>query len=194
MKIRELERDDVGDAVRILVLSFERELNFIFRDIELARGVLFKFFSNYRENCFVAEDERILGFASYSTKKMPISKHLRKELGFLQGLKVSLLIEYLCPKPKRGEGVINFIAVSPLRRNQGIGSILLKKIIEDAEGEGVKRLKVNVSVKNDTGIGLFTKFGFEIDKMLDNSFSEKNFGQRQWYVMKLDLKPKSRIS
>lgn len=187
MRIRELERDDVGDAVRILILSFERELNFIFRDIELAREVLFKFFSSYHENCFIAEDERILGFASYSTKKMPISKHLRKELGFVQGLKISLLLSYLCPKPKRGEGVINFIAVSPLRRDQGIGSLLLHKIIEDAESEGVKRLKVNVSVENDAGIGLFTKFGFKIDKMLDNSFAERNFGQRQWYVMKLEL-------
>lgn len=187
MRVRELEKSDVGDAVRILVLSFEKELNFIFRDIELARELFFKFFSDYNENCFVVEEERVLGFASYSVRKMPISKLLRKELGFVNGFKTSLLISYLCPKPKRKEGVINFIAVSPLRRNRGAGSLLLSKIIEDARDKGVRRLKSYVSLENDAGIGLFTKFGFEVDKMLDNSFAEKNFGQRQWYLMKLEL-------
>jgi len=187
MRVRELEKSDVGDAVRILVLSFEKELNFIFRDIELARELFFKFFTDYNENCFVVEEERVLGFASYSTKKLPISKLLRKELGLVNGFKTSLLISYLCPKPKKREGVINFIAVSPLRRNLGLGSHLLSKIIENARDKGVRRLKCYVSLENDAGIGLLTKFGFEVDKMVDNSFAEKYFGQRQWYLMKVEL-------
>ncbi len=187
MRVRELEKSDVRDAVRILVLSFDRELNGIFNDVELARELLFKFFSDYSENCFVAEGGRVVGFASYSTRKMPVSKFLRRELGFVKGIKTSLLIDYLCPKPKKGEGTINFIVVSPLRRNSGVGSTLLSRIIEDAREKGVRSLKSYVSVENDAGIGLFTKFGFEIEKMLDNSFAEKNFGQKQWYLMRLEL-------
>lgn len=187
MKVRELEKKDVRDAVRILILCFDRELNGIFGDVELARELLFRFFSIYSENCYVAEAERVVGFASYSSKKVPISSFLRKELGFMKGTKASLLIRYLCPVPKRGEGVLNFVAVSPLRRNEGVGSALLSKIIEDAGKKGIKSLKSYVSVANDAGIGLLIKFGFKVEKMIDHSFAEKNFGVRQWYLMRLKL-------
>ncbi len=187
MKIRDLEKEDVKDAVRILILSFDRELNSILRDIELAREIFFKFFSKYRENCIVAEAERIVGFASFSVQKPPLSAFLRSEMGFVRGLKTSLLLSYLCPKPKKGEGVINFIAVSPLRRNSGVGSALLSEIIDRAQDYGLRCLKCYVSVANDAGIGLLTKHGFVIEKMIDNSFAERNFGQRQWYLMKLEL-------
>ncbi len=187
MKIRDLERDDARDAVRILILSFDRELNSIFGDIELAREIFFKFFSRYQDGCIVAEAERVVGFASFSVRKTPISAFLRSEMGFVRGLKTSLLLSYLCPKPKKGEGVINFITVSPLRRNSGIGSALLSEIIDRARDYGLRCLKCYVSVANDAGIGLLTKHGFVIERMIDNSFAERNFGQRQWYLMKLEV-------
>ncbi len=102
---------------------------------------------------------------------------MRDELGFVKGLKASLLIRYLCPKPKRGVAVINFIAVSPLRRNSGVGSALLEEIVDRVKGEGGREIDCYVSVDNDAGIGLLTKFGFEISKMLDNRFAEKILGQ-----------------
>ncbi|WP_202319391.1 GNAT family N-acetyltransferase [Archaeoglobus neptunius] len=191
MRVRNLEARDSKDAARILILSFERELNGIFGDIELARELFFKFFGQYTENCFVVEEGRIIGFASYSSGNTPISDFLKRELGFVRGLKTSLLIRYLCPKPKRGEGVINFIAVSPLRRNCKAGSALLERIVEDASEKRLRLLKVYVSVDNDAGIGLFTKYGFEIEKMIDHRFAEKNFGFRQWYLMKKELDPQS---
>lgn len=187
MRIRDLKESDVRDAVRILILSFDRELNSVFKDIELAREIFFKFFSTYQDGCIVAEAERIVGFASLSVKKTPLSSFLRSEMGFVKGLKTSLLLSYLCPKPKKGEGVVNFIAVSPLRRNSGIGSALLGEIISRAQNHGLRCIKCYVSVANDAGIGLLTKYGFVIEKMIDNSFAERNFGQRQWYLMKLNL-------
>ena len=188
MRVRELEREDARDAVRILVLAFSRELNGIFGDTELARELFFKFFSMHTEECLVAEAERIIGFASYSFRqRLPVSGFLKKELGFVRGLKASLLIRYLCPKPKKGRAVINFIAVSPLRRNSGAGSALLEKIVERVREGGGREIECYVSVDNDSGIGLLTKFGFEIAKMLDNRFAEKNFGAKQWYLMRLHL-------
>ena len=187
MRVRDLERDDVRDAVRILILSFDRELSSIFKDIELARDIFFKFFSMYSDNCVVAEAERIIGFASFSTEKTPLSGFLRSEMGFVRGLKTYLLLRYLCPKPKKGEGTINFIAVSPLRRNSGVGSALLDEIIRRGREKGIRTLKCYVSLSNDAGIGLLTKHGFEIEKMVETSFAEKNFGQRQWYLMRLRL-------
>ncbi|WP_456329563.1 N-acetyltransferase family protein [Archaeoglobus sp.] len=188
MRVRKLEKEDARDAVRLLILAFSRELNGIFGDTELARGLFFKFFSTHTEECLVAESERIVGFASYSFRqRLPVSDFLRKELGFVKGVKASLLIRYLCPKPKKGKAVINFIAVSPLRRNSGVGSLLLEKIIESVREGGGKEIECYVSVDNDEGIGLLTKFGFEIAKMLDNRFAEKNFGAKQWYLMRLQL-------
>jgi len=88
MRVRELEDGDIRDAVRILVLSFSRELNGIFGDIELARELFFKFFSLQRKECLVAESDRIVGFASYSFRqRLPISGFLRRELGFVRGVR-----------------------------------------------------------------------------------------------------------
>ena len=185
LQVRELEPGDVRDAVRILVLSFERELFGIFSDLELAREILFEYFSLYRDGCYVAESERVLGFSMASFAPPPIGKFLRSKLGIVQGTKLSLLISYLCPKPGLGEVTINFIAVSPLRREKGVGSALLSRIIEDAKKVGKREISCYVSVDNDAGISLLTKFGFQIARMIDNSFAERNFGQRRWYLMKL---------
>ncbi len=187
MKVRELEKDDVRDAVRILVLSFERELFGIFGDVELARELFFEYFSLYPEYCYVAEEERIIGFASISFGKTKIGSFLRKKLGFVRGTKFGMLIKYLCPSPKKDEATINFVAVSPLRRGKGVGTALMEKLLEVAREKGKKKVKCYVSVENDSGIGLLTKFKFRIANMIDNSFAEKHFGQRKWYLMELEL-------
>jgi ribosomal protein S18 acetylase RimI-like enzyme len=187
LQIRELEPKDVRDAVRILILSFERELFGIFNDLELAREILFEYFSVYRDGCFVAESERILGFASVSFSSPPTRRFFRNKLGIIRGTKISLLISYLCPKPKSSGATINFIAVSPLKREKGIGSALLRRIIDEALRAEKKEISCYVSVDNDAGISLLTKHGFQIVRMLDNSFAEKRFGQRKWYLMKLYL-------
>jgi ribosomal protein S18 acetylase RimI-like enzyme len=188
MKVRELRKEDVRDAVRILTLSFERELFGIFKDLEYAKELFFDYFSRNTKNCFVAEEGRIIGFAFVSFKPLKIGKFLRERMGFVKGTKTSLLISYLCPKPKKDEAVINFIAVSPLRREQGAGSRLLERIIDEATDAGKSKIKCLVSVENDAGIALLTRYNFTISKMLDNSFAEKNFGQRKWYQMELQLR------
>jgi len=186
MRIRELSGEDVRDAVRILLLSFSRELNGIFGDTELARELLFKFFSNHMAECLVAESDRIVGFASYSFEHNLPLDFFRRELGFVRGLKTSLLIRYLCPKAKGKRATLNFLAVSPLRRNSGVGSALMKEIVDRLEGRA-RVMECNVSIDNDAGIALLTKFGFEVVKMIENNFSEKYFGVRQWYRMRLYL-------
>ncbi len=187
MRIRELNEEDVRDAVRILILSFERELYGIFGDIELARETLFEYFSENLEDCYVAEEERVIGFASVSFRKRNLGRFFRKKLGFFAGTKIAMLINYLCPNPKKGEAAINFIAVSPLRRDKGVGTALLERIISEAKSRRCSKIKCYVSIENDAGIALLTKFGFSIAKMIDNRFAEKYFGQRRWYLMELKI-------
>ncbi len=187
MIVRELRVEDVRDAVRILTLSFEREIFCVFRDLELAKEIFFEYFSENLDGCIVAEEERVIGFAYTSFQEHNWGSFLRKKFGFVKGSKLSLLLSYLCPNPKKDEAVINFISVSPLRRGKGVGTKLLERIIDDCKKRGKRKVKCWVSVENDAGLALFTKFNFKIAKMIDNKFAEKNFGQRQWYLMELQL-------
>lgn len=185
MIVRPLEKEDIGEAVRILLLSFDRELSTIFRDIYFAGEILREFFSRNMEGCFVAEKDRILGFSCISFGKHEISKFLREKLGFLQGLRASLLLKFFFRDPKKGEAFLDFIAVSPLRRNEGIGSAMMKKLIEVAENRA-RRLNCIISAESDA-ISFFQKFGFEISSVFENKLAEKYFSTKQWFLMSKDL-------
>lgn len=185
MIVRPLKREDVGEAVRILLLSFNRELSTIFKDIYLAGDVLRDFFSRNTRDCFVAEDGRILGFSRLSFEKHEISKFLKEKLGFLNGLRASLLLKFFLRDPKKGEAFIDFIAVSPLRRNEGIGSAMMEKLIEVAKEKAI-RLNCIISAESDA-ITFFRKFGFEVLSVFENKLAEKYFSSGKWILMSKDL-------
>lgn len=191
MIIRELREEDSRDATRILILSFEKILVKLFRDLETTREKLFQYFSNNTSDCYVVEAERIIGFGSITINKkerIKINKFLRKEFGFVNGTKLSMLLKFLCPIPKNKEATINFIAVSPLRRNQGIGSMLIERMLSEAKTRGCLKVKCLVPESNHQGICFLSKFGFFPEKVIENSFVEKYFGERKWYLEVLDLR------
>lgn len=185
MIVRPLERKDVGEATRILLLSFDRELSTIFGDVYTAGEILRDFFSRNTEGCFVAEKDRVLGFSRLSFEKHEISKFLREKLGFLKGSRASLLLKFFLRDPKKGEAFLDFIAVSPLRRREGVGTAMMKKLIEVAEGK-VKRLTCMVRAESDA-IAFFEKFGFEVSSFFENRLAEKYFSSRQWVLLSKDL-------
>ncbi|MEM0315709.1 MAG: N-acetyltransferase [Archaeoglobaceae archaeon] len=186
MIVRPLEKEDIAEAVRILLLSFDRELSVVFKDVYFAGEILREFFSRDAEGCFVAEKERVLGFSRISFGKHDVSSFLREKLGFLEGLRASLLLKFLIRKPKRGEAFIDFIAVSPLRRNEGIGSAMMEKLIEVAKKKEVRRLNCVIRADSDA-VSFFQKFGFEVANILENKLAEKYFSSRQWLLMSKDL-------
>ena len=57
---------------------------------------------------------------------------------------------------------ITNIVVKKTRRNQGIGSLLLEKIIEMAKETQFDILGLEVNEKNLSAIGLYKKYGFEM--------------------------------
>ncbi|MEM4455724.1 MAG: GNAT family N-acetyltransferase [Archaeoglobaceae archaeon] len=186
MIVRPLEKEDVAEAVRILLLSFDRELSVVFKDIYFAGEILREFFSKNAEGCFVAEKERILGFSRISFEKHDISKFLREKLGLLEGLRAFLLLKFFVRNPRKGEAFIDFIAVSPLRRNEGIGSAMMEKLIEVAEEKEARRLNCIIRADSDA-ISFFQKFGFEVANILENKLAEKYFSSKQWLLMSKDL-------
>lgn len=59
------------------------------------------------------------------------------------------------------EGYITNIAVTEKRRREGIGTLLLEKMIEEAEKRNLSFLSLEVRVSNQKAISLYEKKGFE---------------------------------
>lgn len=186
MRIRELRDEDLVDAVRIMALTFERELTVIFKDLDIARELLVDFFRKNKNGCYVAEDNRVLAFAWYLSRKKKIFKFLREKLGFVDGLRAYLLLRFFVRTPKKGEGFLVFICVSPLRRVTGIGSALMLEIIKRAKEEGLNSLKCIIPAESDS-VYFFKKFGFELTKLFENSLAKKYFSSKEWILMRKDL-------
>ena len=60
-----------------------------------------------------------------------------------------------------GEGHINNVAVDPGYRKRGIGTEIIKKLMDDARKEGIKEFTLEVRPSNEAAIALYRKFGFD---------------------------------
>ncbi|MEM2086546.1 MAG: GNAT family N-acetyltransferase [Archaeoglobaceae archaeon] len=186
MKIRELRDQDLVDAVRILALCFEKELTTILKDVDIARELLMEFFRKNKNGCYVAEEERVVAFGWLLSEKLKIFKFLREKIGLVDGLRAYLLLRFFVRAPKKGEGFLVFVAVSPLRRRNGIGSRLMKRIIEEAKNMNLKRLKCIIPVNSDS-LPFLTALGFETVDLFENRLAEKYFSSREWILLRKDL-------
>ena len=68
-------------------------------------------------------------------------------------------------------------------RNQGVGSLLLKELINLSKSLNVKNLFLEVNEKNTPAISLYNKFGFKKISIRKNYYKNNNA-----IVMRLDLK------
>ena len=68
-------------------------------------------------------------------------------------------------------------------RNQGIGSLLLKELINLSKSLNIKNLFLEVNEKNTPAISLYNKFGFKKIRIRKNYYKNNNA-----IVMRLDLK------
>ena len=57
---------------------------------------------------------------------------------------------------------INNIAVAPERRHQGVGSALLKRVLEEGTQLGAKRATLEVRQSNEPARRLYERFGFSV--------------------------------
>jgi len=62
------------------------------------------------------------------------------------------------------------LAVDPLFRRQGIGSILLQRGLEYLRSLGAKTCELEVRVNNEEAIALYEKFGFGIKETIKNYY------------------------
>ena len=75
--------------------------------------------------------------------------------------------------------IINFL-INPKYQNHGIGTILLRKIIEKIKMiKDVKKIVLNVNVNNHNAIKLYKKHDFKIMKEIDNYY---NNGESSYFM------------
>ncbi|KNF09621.1 putative ribosomal-protein-alanine acetyltransferase RimI [Gottschalkia purinilytica] len=72
------------------------------------------------------------------------------------------------------EGHITNIAVSPDYRGQGIGSLLVEKLVKLCEEKGISNMTLEVRESNTTAQSLYKKFGFEEYGIRPNYYSDNN--------------------
>ena len=69
----------------------------------------------------------------------------------------------LLPWKQRGYDVVeSLVYVDPVHHGRGIGSAILKNLIEDARGLGYKTIVASIATDNRGGLALYTKLGFDV--------------------------------
>lgn len=95
-----------------------------------------------------------------------------KIIGFIVGIKLSDFT-----------GKVLMISVSNIHQKKGIGSGLLKNLLIEFVNHNIKRVELEVSVKNTKAIKFYKKHGFETIDLIEN-FYENNDNA---YIMRLIL-------
>ena len=115
----------------------------------------------FKENAFSRE-----------TLKRLIEDHaffLKIEIGKIKKTLAAFVI--VIKDRKDRANIINFL-VNPKYQNRGIGTILLRKTIEAIKPiEDIKKIVLNVNVKNQNAIKLYKKHQFEITKEINNYYN-----------------------
>ena len=106
-------------------------------------------------------------FKNYKYTFDPYEKVLEYDNGSIIGM-ISYSIIY-----ERAE--INYIAVDHKYRNQGIGSKLLEKALEDIKRNNCNTISLEVEESNIEAINLYSQYGF-VKKAIRKNYYGKNDG------------------
>lgn len=58
------------------------------------------------------------------------------------------------------EAEVMNVCIKKSRRKEGLGSLMMKRLIQEAEAEGVQRMVLEVRVSNESAIHMYEKLGF----------------------------------
>ena len=139
--VREADMSDTDAICRLLMLLFEQEADFASDYERQTRGVM-RIISNPEIGKFfvIEKADRIVGTAS-----------LLFSVSTALGGKVAMLEDFI---------------IHPDNRREGLGRLLIGKIISYAKASGCLRLTVMTDNDNTTAQGLYQKAGFKLSKMI----------------------------
>lgn len=87
---------------------------------------------------------------------------LKDNYYFLVAKQENIVVGYVGMYVVLQEGDITNIAVAKEVQGQGIGTKLLKELLEVAKKHGIETINLEVRVSNESAISLYKKHGFEI--------------------------------
>jgi ribosomal-protein-alanine N-acetyltransferase len=103
--------------------------------------------------------------------------------GFVVAKEGEKILGYGILKKEKEQGLIFSLAVLPEIQNQGIGKEIMKRLIEIAKKEGLKKIYLHAKETNFKAIAFYQKFGFNIVR-LENKFYSTD---ENAYLMELEI-------
>lgn len=123
--------------------------------------------AGFKPECsFVAlRDGEMVGIAGFNTGQGALTggiswRVLKDELGLWRAIRAALVLALLQRRPVAGQLLMDGIGVSPNVRGSGIGSKLLRRLIEYATTEGYRSIRLDVIDTNPGARRLYERMGF----------------------------------
>lgn len=189
------KKENEEAVLPIFIEAFREKLAGIFKtDAEIIELIQrFNFIDDHKESgFFVAQDNNIKAVVSIRDKNNYLS-NVKITLGKFKGYSLKTIYKLLWMNialdhnPKENELYIDTLAVHKEFQEQGIGSFVLKTIIDAAKEKGYKRVSLHVIIENEKAKKLYEKFGFKIVKTLESKFFKKYTKYTGNYLMYLDI-------
>lgn len=152
------------DAAELYDAAFGAKLSIAIPNKDSRLAVLREAFNP--SSCFVAmSGGELVGIAGFKTTTGSLTGgmmfgELLAQLGLMKALRASLILALFERKLTKGELLMDGISVSPKMRGSGIGSSLLRQLIEYARIGGYRTLRLDVIDTNPSARRLYERLGF----------------------------------
>ena len=113
-----------------------------------------------------AKDAKQVGALAAEVFTMPWSEHAFEELAedkesiFLVAEENNSIIGGCGLTHILDEGDIHNVMVSPVCQGKGVGSLLMERLLQEGEAEGIQEFTLEVRVSNAAAIRVYEKMGF----------------------------------
>jgi ribosomal-protein-alanine N-acetyltransferase len=84
---------------------------------------------------------------------------------FLVAERGERLVGYVAGLLQEREGYIASIAVEPDLRRAGLGSRLMRAVVDKLRDEGVTSVALHVRAENEAAIAMYTRLGFDVERV-----------------------------
>ncbi len=183
---------EVAEVARILYEGLGDKLGVVFGSLNT-----FKRFLLASINCYMGVaailNERVVGFAGLKTESdswiRPRIRELLKTLGPFRLIRFAVLGLPLRYGPAPSEVLIDVLAVDGRFRGRGIGTSLIRFVLDYGRGAGVRRVKLYVADRNERARRLYGRLGFSVSGVVSIPFPyNRIYGIRHMYEMVHELR------
>lgn len=187
--------EDIGqkqkiEAANVLYEAFEKKINAFMKPKTKAIDAHIRAMQNERA-FFVTYNNSIIGIAGLHYRGKNFIEfdfsELNKTFNFLKSTLYYLAFKLMTPKIKEDTLRIEVLAVDKKYRGQGIGSMLMGKIIDFAAESGFKKIVLEVVDTNPGARTLYERLGFEKIKTVKHYFFTRRAGFSVEYIMSYNI-------